>query len=99
MMVSGVLTLVILSALCLIYYNPPMSAAQPDGYTNWKYVPNSSWRFMTEGHGHGTINSLGYNDPQDPIPGVESICFSSGTASFWQPAISSTAGGTGVLPC
>ena len=75
MMVSGVLALVILSALCLIYYNPPMSAAQPDGYTNWKYVPNSSWRFMTEGHGHGTINSLGYNDPQDPTPGVESICF------------------------
>ena len=75
MMVSGILALVILSALCLIYYNPPMSAAQTDGYTNWKYVPNSSWRFMTEGHGRGTINSLGYNDPQDPIPGVESICF------------------------
>ena len=75
MIFSGILALVILSLLCLLYYNPPMAAAQLDGYTNWKYTPNTSWRSMTEGVGQGVTNSLGYNDPQDPIEGMESICF------------------------
>lgn len=74
-MFSGVLALTILSSLCLIYYNPPIAVAQPDGYTNFKFEPDSSWSFMTEGNGRGSINSLGYNDPQNLETGKKSICF------------------------
>ena len=73
--ISGVLALVILSLLCLYYYNPPIAEPQPEGYTNFKFVPNSSWSFMTEGNGHGVVNSLGYNGVQDPIDGKKKICF------------------------
>ena len=74
MAISGVLALTILSLLCLVYYNPPLAVAQPEGYTNYKLTPNASWRFMTEGNGGGVINSAGYNDPQDPIEGKKTIC-------------------------
>ena len=75
MMFSGILALIILSLLCLVYYNPPLALPQPDGYTNYKFPLNTSWSFMTEGNGRGTTNSLGYNDLQDPVAGEKAICF------------------------
>lgn len=73
--VSGVLALVILSALTLVYYNPPISKAQPDKYTNSKFESNAFWSDMIEGWGFGTTNDLGYNDPDgfatsDPVIAV-----------------------------
>lgn len=72
---SSILALAILSLLCLIYYNPPIAIAQPDGYTNSRFLPNSFWSLMTEGCGHGVTNELGYNDLQNPVAGKKTICF------------------------
>ena len=75
LVVSGVLALTILSLLCLVYYNPPLAVAQPDGYTNYKFAPNKPWSFMTEGNGRGVTSAFGYNDSQAPVEGKKTICF------------------------
>lgn len=74
-MISGILALGILSLLCLFYYNPPIAVPQPEGYTNYKYMPNDHWSNMTEGYGRGITNGLGYNDLQNPVEGAKTICF------------------------
>ncbi|MBQ3075704.1 MAG: SGNH/GDSL hydrolase family protein [Clostridia bacterium] len=63
--ISGVLALAILSTLTLIYYNPPVSVAQPDKFTNSKFRSNVFWSDMLEGFGYGTTNDLGYNSAED----------------------------------
>lgn len=72
---SGILALAILSLFCLVYYNPPISVAQPNGYTNSKFLSNTYWSYMIEGYGYGVINELGYNDLQNPVAGRKTICF------------------------
>lgn len=60
--VSVILAVAILSVFALVYYNPPKATAQPDKYTNSKFVSDAYWADMTEGMGYGRINNLGYNE-------------------------------------
>ena len=60
--ISALIAMVILSVFALVYYNPPRAAAQPDKYTNSKFVAGSYWSDMTEGIGYGKTNDLGYNE-------------------------------------
>ena len=61
-MIAGIISIVLLSLLSLIYYNPPVATPQPDWTTNFKYKENSKWSFMLEGVGYGTTDELGYNN-------------------------------------
>ena len=40
--ISGILALIVLSVLCLFYYNPPMPSAHPNEYSNSKYIENEN---------------------------------------------------------
>lgn len=62
---SGILAVIILSAFCLVYYNPPIAVANPDKFTNNKAQAYYHWADMTEGFGYGKINNLGFNSPED----------------------------------
>lgn len=73
--ISSILAVTILSLWCLVYYNPPISIAQPDGYTNNRYQPHSRWADMTEGYGWGSINDIGYNNAADYDPSLKTIAF------------------------
>ena len=59
--IAGVISLIVLSLFSAVYYNPPIATVQPDGVTNYKYVPNTGWSYMLEGFGHGKTDSTGYN--------------------------------------
>lgn len=61
-LLSGIFAVSILSLFALVYYNPPKAVAQPDKYTNSKFVSNTYWSDMTEGMGCGKTNNLGYNE-------------------------------------
>lgn len=60
--ISGILALIILSAFCLIYFNPPMTIPQPEEYSNSKSIPDRFWINMREGFAYGRTNAEGYND-------------------------------------
>ena len=60
--IAGIISIVLLSLLSLIYYNPPIVTQQSDWITNFKYEENSKWSFMLEGFGHGKTDKLGYNN-------------------------------------
>ena len=60
--VAAVISLVVLSLVSMVYYNPPIAAEQPDGITNHKYVPDAKWSFMLEGYGNGKTDNIGYNN-------------------------------------
>lgn len=60
--VAGIISVIILSLFSLVYYNPPVAIQQPDGITNYKFIPNSRWSYMLEGFGFGRTDNLGYNN-------------------------------------
>lgn len=60
--VAAVISLVILSLLSMVYYNPPIAAVQPNGSTNFKYISDSKWSCMLEGFGKGKTDHTGYNN-------------------------------------
>ena len=60
--VALIISVVLLSLFSLFYYNPPIASKQPDRSTNYKYIPNKTWSYMTEGYGYGKTDSLGYNN-------------------------------------
>ena len=60
--IAGIISIVLLSFLSLIYYNPPMATPQADLITNFKYKENTRWSFMLEGFGYGKTDNLGYNN-------------------------------------
>ena len=59
---AAVISLIILSLISMVYYNPPIAIVQPDGITNFKYIPDTEWSFMWEGYGNGKTDNLGYNN-------------------------------------
>lgn len=63
--ISGILALAILSVLTMAYCNSPQSVAQPDKFTNNKFVSHTYWMNMMEGGGYGKTNNLGYNEQDD----------------------------------
>lgn len=73
--ISGVIALAILSLFCLVYYNPPISVPQKDGYTNSAFRPNSRWSSMVEGWGFGKTNDLGYIESDNSAPTSPDIIF------------------------
>lgn len=73
--ISCVLATTILSAFCLVYYNPPIATPQEDKYTNYKFIAGSNWANMTEGFGYGYINNIGYNNHSDYDPQAPTIAF------------------------
>lgn len=60
--VSGIISLILLSMFAMVYYNPPVADVQPDFITNNRFVSNSRWSYMLEGVGGGKIDNLGYNN-------------------------------------
>ena len=60
--IAAVISLAILSLLAAVYFTPPIAIPQPDGTTNYKYVPNATWSYMLEGFGYGKTDSTGYNN-------------------------------------
>ena len=60
--VAAVISVALLSLISMVYYNPPIAVEQPNGVTNFKYTPDTSWSFMWEGYGHGKTDSIGYNN-------------------------------------
>lgn len=82
--ISGVLALLILCALTVVYYSPPVSKAQPSKYTNSKFEKNVFWSDMIEGWGVGTTNNLGYNslDDYDALEPVIAVLGSSHTEAL-----------------
>lgn len=60
-MLSGILALIILSGISLVYYNPPVTIPQSEGYTKNRFMPNKAWSTMGEGFGYGVTDNLGYN--------------------------------------
>lgn len=60
--IAAVISLVILSLLSMVYFNPPIAVEQPDGSTNLKYISNSQWSYMLEGFGKGKTDNMGYNN-------------------------------------
>lgn len=72
---SGIFALLILSAITMLYYNPPIATAQPEKYTNSKFLPNTFWSQMEEGFGFGVINDMGYNGTVDFDPSEAEIAF------------------------
>ena len=60
--VAGIISLVILTAFSMVYYNPPIATVQPDLSTNYKLSPNSNWSYMLEGFGYGKTDEFGYNN-------------------------------------
>ncbi len=73
--ISGILALIILSVLCLFYYNPPMPTPQFQEYSNTKYIENRFWVSFREGFGFGKTNELGYNDAPIQNPSASRIAF------------------------
>lgn len=63
--ISGILASFILCIFCFFYDNSPIAVVQPDGYTNYKFNPDTNWSFMTEGFGFGRTNNIGYNSADD----------------------------------
>lgn len=67
-----VLSFIVLSLICLPYYSMPLSCADPDGATDYRYQPNDWWFRATEGYGYGRTNNDGYMnqegyDPKLPV--------------------------------
>ena len=60
--IAAVISLVVLSLISAIYFNPPIATQQPDGSTNFKYIPELKWSFMLEGFGKGKTDATGYNN-------------------------------------
>ena len=60
--IAAVVSIAILSALSRVYFNPPIAVEQPDGSTNYKFIPNSKWSYMLEGFGNGKTDDMGYNN-------------------------------------
>lgn len=61
-LVAAVISLIILSLLSVIYYNPPIAIEQSDKSTNFKYISDLKWSFMLEGFGNGKTDNMGYNN-------------------------------------
>ena len=57
-----IVSVILLSVFSMFYYHPPVAVQQPDGTTNFKYIPNKTWSYMTEGLGFGKTDNLGYNN-------------------------------------
>lgn len=62
LILSGVISLVILSLFAMVYYNPPVADVQLDKTTNNKFIPNKNWSYMLEGFGWGKTDESGYNN-------------------------------------
>ena len=60
--IAAVISLIVLSLFSTIYFNPPIATEQPDGTTNFKYIPDLKWSYMWEGFGKGKTDVLGYNN-------------------------------------
>ena len=60
--IAAVISIAILSLLSMVYFNPPVAVEQPDGSTNYKFIPNSNWSYMLEGYGNGKTDNMGYNN-------------------------------------
>ena len=60
--VSGIISIILLSILSLIYYNPPVAVQQSEMITNFKFKENSNWSYMLEGFGYGVTDEQGYNN-------------------------------------
>ncbi len=59
---AGVISLVLLCGFAAVYDNSPIAAVQPNSTTDYRFVPESGWSFMTEGFGYGKTDGLGYNN-------------------------------------
>ena len=60
--IAAVISLIVLSLFSAVYFNPPIATQQPDGITNFKYIPDSKWSYMLEGFGKGKTDDTGYNN-------------------------------------
>ena len=60
--VAAIISLVVLSLLSVIYFNPPIAVEQSEGITNYKNIPDLKWSYMLEGYGRGKTDSMGYNN-------------------------------------
>ncbi len=60
--IAAVISLIVLSLFSAIYFNPPIATQQPEGITNFKYIPGLKWSYMLEGFGKGKIDDKGYNN-------------------------------------
>ena len=60
--VASIISLVVLSLISVIYFNAPIGIEQPEGITNFKYIPDLKWSYMPEGYGKGKTDSMGYNN-------------------------------------
>lgn len=59
---SGIIAFVILNALCILYFNIPLSQNSDDGITDFRSVPNTFYARGTEGFAWGKTNNEGYNN-------------------------------------
>ena len=60
--IAAVVSLIVLSLVSTIYFNPPIAKEQPDGITNFRYIPDLKWSYMLEGYGNGKTDNMGYNN-------------------------------------
>ena len=63
---ATIISILLLSLFSLAYYHPPIAVVQPNGITNFKYIPDAYWTFMSEGTGYGKTDHLGYNNAYYP---------------------------------
>ena len=65
---SAILAFVLLTVLCLLYYNVPVHYPNSSGATDYKWEPNAFYSRATEGiafgkvNNDGFINNISYND-------------------------------------
>ena len=70
-LVSGVLTFVILTMFCFLYYNVPVHSTTADGATDYSWEKNKYYSRATEGFASGRTNNDGYINTFDYYEGME----------------------------
>lgn len=63
--VSGIVSISILSGICFFYYNVPMHLTNNDGYTDYLWEENKLTIRATEGFAYSKTNNEGTNNLQD----------------------------------
>lgn len=70
LLISGVITFVVLTLFCSVYYNIPIHSTNINGATDYVWQTNKTYISMTEGIGYGKTNNEGLMNLYDYSEGM-----------------------------
>ncbi|MGF7012635.1 hypothetical protein M2146_003206 [Lachnospiraceae bacterium PF1-22] len=62
--IAAILAFFVVNIFCIFYYNIPLRQSLENDLTDYKWKANAYQSRLTEGYGHGHIDSYGYNNDQ-----------------------------------